>query len=119
MDPNELAATRRLGYRNNASDLLNTCQTPHASGIPTNAHAPARRSTSPTDGPDCRELSDMVSPAQAAAADDCCATVWRASTGRTNRLHRKPITSSPAMMCIVIVYASAFATPCAISYSRM
>ena len=40
---------------------------------------------------------------QAAADDDRPATARRASTGRTNRLHTKPITSSPAMMCIVVV----------------
>ena len=91
-------------YRNRSSDFLNTCQTPHAKGIPTNTHAPARRRTSPTDGPDGREVSDMgYSSAQAAATDDRFATVLRMSTGRTSRLHTKPITNRPAMMCIVTV----------------
>ena len=60
--PTLTSRPQKLGYRKRARDRSNTCQTPHASGIPTNAHAPARRSTSPTDGPESRELSDMMPP---------------------------------------------------------
>src|ERR1043166_561398 len=37
-----------IGYLNKSSDFLNTCHTPHASGIPTKAHAPT--SASAVDG---------------------------------------------------------------------